>query len=97
MNERQIRRDTEKVVRKVFRIVQKQDTIGKQEFEAVNRKVIEYVSKHTGIAMEEVVAKMNVVIKDLPQEYGQLDPTLKSWETLIAYLYTKYLKELGML
>lgn len=97
MTERQIRRDTEKVVRKVMRLVQQNDTIGKDEFEAVNRKIMEYVHKHTGISLELIVEKMRTVIKDLPQEYGQLDPSLKSWETLIAYLYTKYLKELGVL
>ena len=36
-------------------------------------------------------------IHDLPNEYGQIDENLKSWDALIAYLYVKYLKELGRL
>jgi hypothetical protein len=95
MNERKTRRDTEKVVRKVVRFVEKFDTIGKEEFSAVNRKVMEHVSKNTGIGMEQVIQKMSSVIHDLPNEYSQIDENLKSWDALIAYLYVKYLKELG--
>jgi hypothetical protein len=90
-------RDTEKVVRKVLKFVEQLDTIGKEEFSAVNRKVMEHVSKNTGISMEQVMQKMSAVIHDLPNEYGQIDENLKSWDALIAYLYVKYLKELGVI
>jgi hypothetical protein len=65
MNERRTRRDTEKVVRKVLRFVEKFDTIGKEEFSAVNRKVMEQVSRNTGISMEQAIQKMSAVIDDL--------------------------------
>lgn len=97
MNDRKTRRDTEKVVREVLKFVEKFDTIGKDELSAVNRKVMEHVSRNTGIGMEQVLQKMSTVIHDLPNEYGQIDGNLKSWDALIAYLYVKYLKELGRL
>jgi hypothetical protein len=65
MNERRTRRDTEKVVRKVLRFVEKFDTIGKEEFSAVNRKVMEQVSRNTGISLEQAIQKMSAVIDDL--------------------------------
>jgi hypothetical protein len=95
MNDRKTRRDTEKVVRKVLKFVEQFDTIGREEFSAVNRKVIEHASRNTGISMEQVIQKMSAVIDALPNEYGQIDENLKSWDALIAYLYMKYLKELG--
>ena len=97
MNDRKTRRDTEKVVRKVLKFVEQFDTIGREEFSAVNRKVMEHVSRNTGISMDQVIQKMSAVIDDLPNEYGQIDEDLKSWDALIAYLYMKYLKELGRL
>jgi hypothetical protein len=97
MNERKTRRDTEKVVKKVLKLVEQFDTIGREEFSAVNRKVMEQVSRNTGITMEQVIQKMSAVIDALPNEYGQIDDNLKSWDALIAYLYVKYLKELGRL
>jgi hypothetical protein len=33
----------------------------------------------------------------MPHEYGQLSAAERSWEAMIAYLYGKYLKELGAL
>jgi hypothetical protein len=95
MDERQMKRDTERVIREVLKLVEKQDAVGKQEFEAVNRKIMEFVSQNAGVSMDQVIQKMRVVIQALPKEYGSLDENKKSWEALIAYLYMKYLKELG--
>lgn len=95
VEERQLRRDTDKVVRKVMRLVEKQPAIGKAEFEAINLKVMQYVHKATGISPGEISAKMPKVIQDMPNEYGRLEEGLKGWEALIAYLYLKYLTELG--
>ena len=67
MNERRTRRDTEKVVKKVLKLVEQFDTIGREEFSAVNREVMEHVSKNTGISIEQVLQKMSAVIHDLSQ------------------------------
>ena len=64
MNDRKARRETEKVVRKILKLVDKSDSIGKNEFSAINRKVMEYVTKNTGISMDRVIQKMSTVMAD---------------------------------
>jgi hypothetical protein len=96
MNDREERRETERVVRKVMRVVEKFDSIGKDEFSAINRKIIDYVHKNRGIPIDQVVSVMSKVMADLPKEYGLLDKEMRSWEAVIAYLYLKYLTELGV-
>ncbi len=98
MDERKIRRETERVVKRVRRLVESHETIGKKEFEAILDKVIEQVHRNTGLSMEVIGKKTETVLRDLPhEEYGQLRAEARSWEALIAYLYTKYLRELGVL
>ena len=97
MDERKIRRETERVVKRVLRLVESHETIGKKEFEAILDKVIEHVDRNTGLSMEVIGKKTETVLRDLPHEYGQLREEARSWEALIAYLYTKYLRELGVL
>ncbi len=97
MNERKIKRETERVVKKVLRLVESYETIGKEEFEAVLRKVIEHVHQNTGLSMQVIMQKTDKVIRDLPAEYGRLSEEVRSWEAIIAYLYTKYLRELSVL
>ena len=96
MDERKIRRETERVVKKVLRLVESYETIGKKEFEAILDKVIEYVHRNTGLSMQVIGQKTETVLRDFPQEYGQLSEEARSWEAIITYLYTKYLRELGM-
>ena len=86
MEERQIKKDTKKVVRKLLKFVDKHDTLGRKEVEAINRKVIECVHKNTGIGMGLILEKMGKVLQDLPHEYGQLDEESRSWDAFIAYL-----------
>ena len=97
MNERKIRRETDRVVKKVLKLVEHYDTIGKKEFESVLDKVIEHVHKNTGLDMQIIAQKTNKLVQDLPNEYGHLSEKQRSWEAMIAYLYLKYLKELDIL
>ena len=98
MDERKIRRETERVVKRVRRLMESHETIGKKEsFEAILGQVIEHVHRNTGLSMEVIEQKTDTVLRDLPHEYGQLRAEARSWEALIAYLYTKYLRELGVL
>lgn len=97
MDERQIKRDTKKVVRKILKLVEKHDTIGREEVQAINLQIMEHVHKNTGIGMGQIVEKMGKVLQDLPHEYGQLDEESRSWDAFTTYLYLKYLKELGLL
>ncbi len=77
--------------------VESYETIGKNEFEAILDKVIEHVHKNTGLSMQVIGQKTATVLRDFPQEYGQLREEARSWEAIITYLYTKYLGELGVL
>jgi len=97
MDDRKIRRQTERVVKKVGRLVHAYQTIGKREFEEILGKVREHVQKNTGVSMQVIVQKTDKVVRDLPAEYGRLSEDSRSWDALIAYLYTKYLKELDIL
>lgn len=97
MNERRLKRETARVVAKVLKLMMRYETIGKSEFEAILGRVIEHVHKNTGIDLQVIGQKTQVVARDLPREYGQLSNEVQSWEVLIAYLYLKYLKELGVL
>ena len=97
MSERKIKRETERVVRKVLKLAQGHGTIDKEEFDGILHKIMEYVHKNTGIDMQVIMRKTDQVIQDLPNEYGRLSEDQRSWEAMIAYLYMKYLRELSVL
>src|SRR5262249_23022509 len=97
MDERRLKRDTERVVRKDLRHVQRYETIGKQEFADSLDQVSAQVHRNTGLDLSVIGQQTQTVLHDLPHEYGQLREESRSWEALIAYLYVKYLKELGVL
>ena len=97
MEERKIRRETQRVVHKILRLVESYDTIGKTEFETILDQVIEQVHRNTGLSIEVIGQKTPTVVQALPQEYGQLPEEARSWEAMITYLYLKYLRELGVL
>jgi hypothetical protein len=97
MDERRLKRETERAVRKVLRHAQRYETIGKQEFAAILDQVIVQVRRNTGLDLSVIGQQTQTVLHDLPHEYGQLPEATRSWEALIAYLYAKYLKELGVL
>lgn len=97
MDERKIRRETQRVVQKILRLVESYDTIGKADFETILDQVIEQVHRNTGLSIEVIRQKTHSVVQALPQEYGQLPEEARSWEAMITYLYLKYLRELGVL
>lgn len=96
MKNRDHARDTEKVVQHVLKTVAKYNTVGKAEFELILSQVIQQVQKNTGLEPDKIARMTEKVIQDMPNEYGQLSEAARSWEALIAYLYNKYLKELGV-
>jgi protein-tyrosine-phosphatase len=97
MDERRIRRETERVVQKVRKLVNPDASTSKQTFEAVLDKIIEHVHRNTGIEVANITQKTAAVLRDLPHEYGQLHEEIRSWDALITYLYIKYLREIGHL
>jgi hypothetical protein len=97
MEERKLRRETQRVVHKILRLAESYETIGKPEFETILDHVIEQVHRNTGLSVEVIGQKTPAVVQALPQEYGQLPEEARSWEAMITYLYLKYLRELGVL
>lgn len=87
----------EKVVSRVMKTAAQYDQIGKKEFEAILHKIMQQVEKNTSADPDEIAEITPKVIDDMPNEYGQLSEENKSMEAMIAYLYGKYLKELGLL
>jgi hypothetical protein len=70
MSERKHFRETEKVVQRVMKIVERSDHIGKAEFEKMLRKVAQQVHKNTGIEPAQIAEATPTVINDMPNEYG---------------------------
>ena len=97
MNDRRQLREIEKVVSRVMKTASQYDKIGKAEFETILHKIMQQVEKNTTADPDEIAAKTPKVIEDMPNEYGQLSEEDRSMEAIIAYLYGKYLKELGLL
>jgi len=96
MKDRKQTRETEKVVNRVMKTVETFDQLGKSEFEIVLGKITQQVERNTKADPDRIAAVTPKILDDLPNEYGQLGDEARSWEAMIAYLYGKYLKELGV-
>jgi hypothetical protein len=97
MDEQRLTRQTRKVVQEIVKLAASYPSIGKKEFETILSRIIEHVAEDTDAGPDQVAMKTNQVLQDLPQEYGSLSADSRSWEALAAYLYAKYLKELGVI
>src|SRR5260370_33612074 len=97
MSQDAVMRETEWVVKRVKPLVPKSGIVEKKDFEAILDEIVMSVHRNRKIALDEVAAKSEKIITDLPHEYGTLRQNYQSSEALIAYLYAKYLKELGQL
>jgi hypothetical protein len=89
-------RELHRVVKRVLPLVPTERAVGKSDFEAINREILVCVQEKTGASDERLGQLMDKVLRDLPSEYGRLDTRDRSWPTLIHYLYTGYLRELGV-
>lgn len=63
MEERKIRRETQRVVPKILRLVESYDTIGKTEFETILDQMIEQVHRNTGLGVEVIGQKTPTVVQ----------------------------------
>jgi hypothetical protein len=90
-------REAEGVVRRVLRIVPKSRVVRKRDFEAILNEIVMCVHRNRKTAIDDINAKTEKVLTDMPNEYGTLPENYQSWEALIGYLYAKYLKLLGQL
>jgi len=97
MNEKNLEREIDQVVKRVLRLACKHSNINKKEFEGIHSEILQCLHENTGINMDTIVEKMDTVLNALSNEYGRLPEEQRYWEALIAYLYVRYLKELGRL
>jgi hypothetical protein len=88
-------RELQRVVKRVLPLVPADHQVGKAEFEEILAEVVDCVHEKTGVSREQLSQLTARVVDDLPNEYGRLAEDERSWPTLIAYLYSKYLRELG--
>ena len=95
MNKENLERETDHVVKRVLRLARKHSNIGKKEFETIHAEIQQCLHENTGISMDTIAEKKDTVLEALPNEYGRLPEEQRSWEALAAYLYVRYLKELG--
>lgn len=89
-------RELDRVVSKVIRTVESAQTVDKQTFERLLDGIILQIAKNRRLDINQVASATDQVVAEMPQEYDQLAEELKSWETLIAFLYLKYQKVLGV-
>lgn len=95
MDQGNLQRETEQVVKRVLPVIREYSTFGKKEFESIHGEILRCLHENTGISTDTIVEKMDTVLKAMPNEYGRLPEGQRSWEALIGYLYVRYLKELG--
>jgi hypothetical protein len=84
-------------LRRVLPLVPKDRDVKRSEFQAILDEILMCLHRNRKTGIDAIAEKTDKVLSDLAIEYGQLPEDSKSWESLIGYLYTKYLKELGHL
>jgi hypothetical protein len=94
---RKTKLDQEIYARRLLRLKQKYDNIGKSEFETILRKIMEQVENNYESKPDEIATLTPKVLAHMPNKYGQLSEKDRSMEAMIAYLDGKYQKELGIL
>src|SRR5262249_12709130 len=95
MRQGELKDEIERVVRRVLPLVPKDKAVEKSEFKVILNEILTCLHESTQIDINTIAQKTRKVLGDLPNEYGQLPKDARSWETVIGYLYAKYLKELG--
>ena len=89
-------RELDRVVAKVIKTVDAAPTADQKTFEHLLDGVIFQVARNRRLDVNQIALATEQVIAAMPQEYGQLAEELRSWETLIAFLYIKYQQVLGI-
>jgi hypothetical protein len=95
MRRKRLERELQRVVKRVLPLVPTDRAVGKADFETILAEILRCVDEKTGAGAAQLGQLTAKVLGDLPNEYGQLPEQDRSWPALIAYLYSKYLRELG--
>jgi hypothetical protein len=95
MSRNKRKRELRQVVKRILPLVPSGRAVSKAEFEAIHAAVLACVHEKTKASAEQLGRLTAKVLGDLPNEYGRLEERERTWPALIAYLYTKYLSEVG--
>ena len=95
MGREKLDRELQRVVDRVLPLTSTGLAISKEKFEVILGEIMSCVDEKTGAGVERIGQVKAKVLADLPNEYGRLDARERSWQALIAYLYTKFLRELS--
>jgi len=96
MRPKRLDREVQGVVDGVLPLVPSGRAVAKGDFEVILGAVMTCVDEKTGAGAERIAQVKDKVLTDLPNEYGRRDARDRSWSALIAYLYTKFLRELSV-
>jgi hypothetical protein len=97
MRPKKLDREVQGVVDRVLPLVPSGHAVVKGEFEFILGEIMACVDEKTGAGGERSAQVKDKVLTDLPTEYGRLGARDRSWPALIAYLYTKFLRELSVI
>ena len=97
MNQDVVMRELGRTIRRVSRLVPKGRSVNKREFQAILDEILMCLHRNRKIPIEVLAEQTEGVLTALSSEYGQLPKDVRSWDTLIGYLYAKYLKALDQL
>ena len=84
-------------IKRVTRLIPKDRSITKREFGAMLDEIVTCLHRNRKVSIKSLAEKTEKILTELPNEYGKLPESSRSWEKLIGYLYAKYLKEVGQL
>ncbi len=97
MNEREIKKHGEKIVKRVMKHWRTCDEIGKREFEEGLDIIIKHISQQTKTPIEAVAQQTHPLIDEFIRDYTHVPDELKGHEAMISMLYFKYMQKLGFL
>jgi hypothetical protein len=97
MNARVLKKNGEKIVKRVMKHWRKFDQIGKKEFEEGLDIIIENISKQTRTPIEMVAQHTHQIIKEFGDEYQNVPDDIKGYEAIISLFYFKYMQKLGLM
>ncbi len=95
MRRKKPERELKRMLKRVLPLAPTDRPVAKADFETILAEVMACVHEKTSAPAEQLKQLTPKVLADMPNEYGGLPAADRSWEVLIAYLYAKYLRELG--
>jgi len=97
MNEKEIRKLGEKIVKKVMKRWYKIDKVEKRDFEQALDIIITNISKKLNLPIEIVAQNTDAVIEEFGKDYEKLPDAMKGYEAIVLTVYLTYMKKLGLL